>query len=378
MQVLRRAELTRCSFWQSAFARHRKDRRFYELVEDTIHQGFDYRYFAVLDKSGEVRAVQPFLIVDQDLLAGLADRIAKMAGLVRRVWPRFLRLSTLMVGCAVGEGHLDGLDEATHHAIANVLATAIPVHARNLGASLIVLKEFPAKYRAALRCFVKKGFARIPSMPMVSRSIAYHNFDEYVARTLSAKMRNQLRRKFEDAAKAGPIEMALVEDVAPYVDEIYPLYLQVYERSTLHFEKLTKEFFCRLGQSMPDKARFFLWRKEGRIVAFNLCMVQDDAICSEYIGLDYALALDLHLYFVVVRDLMSWAMANGYKSFHSSGLNYDPKYRLRFELDPLDLYVRHTSRIANVLLARVLPLLGPTRYDTNLKRFANFEELYGP
>lgn len=378
VQVLRRAELVRCGFWKTAFARHRKDRRFYELVEDTIHQGFDYRYFAVVDKSGEVRAVQPFLIVDQDLLAGLAQRIAKLAGLVRRVWPRFLRLSTLMVGCAVGEGHLDGLDEATQHAIADALAVAIPAHAGSLGASLIVLKEFPASYRAALRCFVQKGFARIPSMPMVSRSIDYLNFDEYAARSLSSKMRNQLRRKFEDAAKAGPIEMTLVEDITPFVDDIYPLYLQVYERSTLHFEKLTKEFFCRLGRTMPDKTRFFLWRKDGRIVAFNLCMVQDDAICSEYIGLDYTLALDLHLYFVVVRDLMSWAMANGYRSFHSSGLNYDPKYRLRFELSPLDLYVRHTSRIANAVLACVLPLLGPTRYDPNLKRFANFPELKGP
>jgi hypothetical protein len=378
VEVLRRAELVRCGFWKTAFARHRKDRRFYELVEDTIHQEFDYRYFAVVDENGEVRAVQPFLIVDQDLLAGLAQRIATLAGLVRRVWPRFLRLSTLMVGCAAGEGHLDGLDEPTQHAIADALAAAIPAHAHSLGASLIVLKEFPAKYRAALRCFVQKGFARIPSMPMVSRSIDYPNFDEYAARSLSKKMRYQLRSKFKDAAKAGPIAMTVVEDITPFADDIYPLYLQVYERSTLHFEKLTKEFFCRLGRTMPDKTRFFLWRKDGRIVAFNLCMVQDDAICSEYIGLDYALALDLHLYFVAVRDVMSWAMANGYRSFHSSGLNYDPKYRLRFELSPLDLYVRHTSRTANAILARVLPLLGPTRYDPNLKRFANFSELDGP
>jgi hypothetical protein len=377
VQVLRRAELAGCSFWQTAFAQQRKDRRFYELVEDTLDQGFDYRYFAVVDKGGEVRAVQPFLIVDQDLLAGLADRIVRLAGLVRRVWPRFLRLSTLMVGCAAGEGHLDGLDEAAQQAIAEALAVAIPAHARKLGTPLIVLKEFPSKYRTALRCFVRNGFARVPSMPMVSRNIDYRSFDDYAEKALSAKMRYQLRRKFRDTAEAGPIEMTLVEDIVPFIDDIYPLYVNVYERSTLHFEKLTKEFFRRLAQSMPDKARFFLWRKDGRIVAFNLCMVQDDTICSEYIGLDYSVALDLHLYFVVLRDLMSWAMANGYRSFHSSGLNYDPKYRLRFELDPLDLYVRHTSRIANAALARVLPLLEPTRYDPNLKRFANFQELHG-
>jgi predicted N-acyltransferase len=367
-----------CSHWRTAFTQQRKDRRFYELVEDTIQQGFEYRYFVLIDQNGEVRAVQPFLIVDQDLLAGVGDRASTpLVSFVRRVWPRFLRVRTLMVGCAAGEAHLDGADEAAQHANARALAATILQHARNLEAPLVVLKEFPAGYRAALQCFVEKGFARIPSMPMVYRKIDYPNFEDYVRRTLSKKMRWNLRRKFGEATQAGPIEMSQVGDVTPFIDEIYPLYLQVYERSTLRFEKLTKEFLCGLGQRMPDKVRFFLWRHRGRIVAFNVCMVQGDAIHAEYIGLDYAVALHLHLYFVAVRDLMSWAMANGYKSFHSSGLNYDPKYRLRFLLNPLDLYVRHTSRVVNFLLGSVRPLLEPTRYNRDLKRFPNFHELHG-
>lgn len=376
VKVLRRPELASCSHWDRAFAGQRKDARFYELVEDTIHQGFDYRYFAVIDESGHARAVQPFLIVDQDLLAGVPKRVAASVNLIRRMWPRFMRLRTLMVGCAVGEGHLDDADGAAQHATARVLAATILEHARDLQTPLVVLKEFPASYRAALQCFVETGFARIPSMPMVYRGIDFPNFDAYV-RTLSKKMRWNLRRKFGDAAQAGPIEMSQVGDVTPFIDEVYPFYLQVYERSTLHFEKLTKEFLCGLGQRMPNKVRFFLWRHRGRIVAFIVCLVQDDAIYTEYIGLDYTVALQLHLYFVVVRDVMSWAIANGYKSIHSSGLNYNPKYRLRFLLNPLDLYVRHTSRAFNFFLGPLLPLLEPTRYDSELKRFPNFRELHG-
>jgi hypothetical protein len=375
VKILRRADLAHCGRWSTAFAQQRRDRRFYELVEDTIEQGFDYRYFAIADEDGEVHGVQPFLIVDQDLLAGVPNRIVSWVRLVRRVWPRFLRLRTMMVGCAVGEAHLDGEDEAARCTNACVLAARILERARDLETPLIVLKEFPASYRAALQCFLERGFVRTPSMPMVSRKIDYRNFEDYAARTLSKDMRYKLRRKFREAAQAGPIEMSQIDDVTPVIDDIYPLYLEVYERSELRFEKLTKEFLCGLGQRMPDKARFFLWHHQDRIVAFNVCMVEDDAIYSECIGLDYAVALDLHLYFVVVRDVMSWAMANGYKSYHSSALNYDPKYRLRFLLDPLDLYVRHTSRLANFILARMAPLLGPTRYDENLKRFPNFSDL---
>src|SRR6516162_5689236 len=71
LRVIARHELSRCRRWPRAFARLRKDHRYYEIVEDTIRQGFDYRYFTIADGAGEVRAVQPFFICDQDLLAGL-------------------------------------------------------------------------------------------------------------------------------------------------------------------------------------------------------------------------------------------------------------------------------------------------------------------
>ena len=64
-------------------------------------------------------------------------------------------------------------------------------------------------------------------------------------------------------------------------------------------------------------------------MAFILAMVQGDQLFAEYIGLDYQVALDLHLYHYAVRDLTSWAIANGYKHLRSSGLNYDPKLHMR-------------------------------------------------
>jgi predicted N-acyltransferase len=144
----------------------------------------------------------------------------------------------------------------------------------------------------------------------------------------------------------------------------------------LHFEKLTKPFLSRVGRLMPDKVRFFLWHQEGRLVAFTLCMIEGDAIYAEYIGLDYSVALDLHLYHYAVRDMVSWAIVQGYKWLRSSGLNYDPKLHLRHVLDPTDLYVRHTSPIINAILTRILPWLEPTRYDPVLKKFPNYRELW--
>ena len=376
VEVILRSELAHCRRWSRAFENERKDHRYYEIVEDTILQGFDYRYFVIKDENGDISAVQPFFIVDQDLLVGVDHKFGRLIDLARRIWPRFMRMHTLMVGCAAGEGHVDNPESMPPYSRSRLLASVIVAHARKLGISLIVLKEFPAKYRNALQCFLQCGFTRVPSLPMTKLNIDYASFDEYMDKALNSAARTKLRKKFRAAAQAPPIELTVANDITSEIDNIYPLYLQVYERSQLHFEKLTKEYFCKLGRIMPDKVRFFLWRQNSKTVAFTLCMIEEDEIYAEYIGLDYSVALDLHLYHYAVRGMITWSIANGYKQFRSSGLNYDPKLHLRHLLDPIDLYVRHRSTIINLGLRWLLPLIEPTRHDKNLQKFSNYRELW--
>src|SRR6202166_4567512 len=145
VEVVSRLEAMQFEHWENAFGSEAKDRRYYELVEDTIHAEFDYRYFIVRDWKGEICAIQPFFILDLDLLVGAKPRIGRLTGLIRRLWPRFMRARTLMMGCAAGEGHLDGKDEFARHSNARALASAIVKAAPGLKTRLIVLKEFPAK-----------------------------------------------------------------------------------------------------------------------------------------------------------------------------------------------------------------------------------------
>jgi hypothetical protein len=384
--VVTRSELGTLDGWSCAFSGQRKDRRYYEIVDDTICPEFDFRYFALRDAAGAVRAVQPFFLLDQDLVAGAGRAVRSTVEFVRRrFFRKFLMMRTLMVGCAAGEGHLDGAEheELALHWAAGRLHDALTDYARSVKARLVVLKEFPARYRRALSCFSDNGYTRVPSLPMTRLNINYPSFDDYMTTALSKATRKDLRRKFRaatasrDNAPVEPIEMQVVSDVTPYCDELYALYLQVYHRSPLHFEKLTKEYLCAVGRDMPDKARYFLWRRGGRIVAFSLCLINDDTVYDEYLGLDYAVALDLHLYHHTFRDIVTWAMARGYKWYVSSALNYDPKLHLKCELAPLDLYVTHTSPPINWLLRRVLRRLEPTRNDKTLRKFPNYADLWG-
>ena len=238
------ADLQNCDAWPRAFRNKCKDHRYYEIVEETLQNDFEHHYLRVEDSSGNIRAIQPVFFVRQNLVEGVPGKIRSVVDVVRKIFPRFLTMRVLMVGCAAGTGDLGACNEKDEAWVANALLASLRTYARQNKASLIVLKDFPANYRSALETFVLNGYARIPSMPMTRLPLCYENWDEYF-RTLSKATRKDLRRKFRKADRAAKIEMEVVSEIAPFVEEIYPLYLGVHERSPLKFETLTKDYFPR-------------------------------------------------------------------------------------------------------------------------------------
>ncbi|PYI71279.1 MAG: GNAT family N-acetyltransferase [Verrucomicrobia bacterium] len=373
--VVTRNELRNSHAWKRAFQDKCKDHRYYEIVEDTLLQNdFEHHYLLLEDNSGQQRAIQPVFFVRQNLVEGVPGKVRSIVDEVRKIFPRFLTMRVLMVGCAAGAGDLGVSDENDETWMAKTLETGLLKYAQQNKASLIVFKDFYAEYRPALASLCSNGYARIPSMPITRLLLPYANWDEYF-RTLSKATRKDLRRKFRKAERVAEIEMEVVSDITPFIDEIYPLYLAVHERSPLKFETLTKNYFCAIAQRMPEQARFFIWRHNGKIVAFSFCLVCGDAIYDECIGLDYSVALDLHLYFYTLRDIISWALQQGLKFYYSNPLNYEPKLHLDCELVPLDLYVRHTSALLNPIFCRLIKYAGPTRHEPVLQRFPNADQL---
>lgn len=370
-EIVQSANQISPAVWQRAMAAHCLDHRYYEVLEETLRDGFDYRYALLTNRRTGTVAVQPFFLVNQDITAGLPARLRAFVSTLREKFPRLLTMKIIMVGCSAGEGGLD----CTEPWGIELLHEAMRCYARQVKASLILFKDFPSDYREPLSNLRDIGYKRVPSMPAARLELDFASFEEYMRKKLSRIQRKGLRRKFRDASRLAKLTMNVMQDASPYVDEIYSLYLQTYNRSEYRFEKLTREYFCLLGQRMPDRVRYFLWRRDERIVAFALCMIHGDTLYDLNVGMDYRVALNLHLYFVTWRDIVSWAIGAGIKTYHTGPLNYDPKLHLRLELAPLDLYSRHTSPVINPIFGLAMGLLQPARHDPVLKKFANAGEL---
>lgn len=370
-RVVANTALVEDALWKKSFSLHSKDHRFYAVIEETLANQFEYRYVILENSRTGGSAVQPFFFVVQDLTAGLPKKLRAPVDRIRKKFPRFLKMRILMVGCAAGEGNIGSTEPWAIEALHDFLA----VYPRFEKCAIVLLKDVPAKYRPSLIPFCENGYTRAPSMPAATLDLDFTSFEDYMQKNLSRIFRKNLRRKFKAIAAHPPITLEVITDASPFVDEIFPLYLQTFHRSQFKFEELTKEYFCELGRTMPDRIRYFLWRQNGRIIAFNLCMVHEGVLYDLDVGLDYSVALEMHLYFVTWRDVVQWSIENGLKTYHTGPLNYDPKLHLRMKLAPQDLYARHTSAMLNPFFKIAIHYLQPARHDPILTRFSNAHEL---
>jgi predicted N-acyltransferase len=364
--------------WAAGLQHQANDHRYYELTHESLGHQFEHYYLLLQDHTGKTRAIQPFLMVNQDLVTGMPKAFRQAMEKIRQKFPSTLVMRMLMVGCSAGEGHLVR-DRTTGSIewVAQALSEALHPVARQFKAAMIVMKDFPKTYRKALRPLRRAGYARVPSMPGSRLDLNFKNFDDYLQTRLSHKTRKNLRSKYRKAAASGtPITMEVISDVTPHIEELFPLYRQVLERSQYKFEELTKSYFVNISQRMGERALFFIWRQNGKAVAFSSCAGHEGVLRDHYIGLDYKVALDHHLYFVTFRDIVTWAIENKYHTYYSAPLNYEPKYHLRHDLVPLDLYVRTSWHWINPLFRAVVPYLEPTRYDPMIRKFANAHELW--
>src|SRR5579864_4787980 len=180
VKVVRHEDLRDSPAWKCAFQMSCKDHRYYELIEQTLANEFEYRYAVIEDGSGKVKAVQSIFFVQQNLVEGMRGGLRKIVDFVRRKFPRFLTMRVLMVGCAAGAGELDARNPDDEKFIVQALGATLRSYARKNKSSLVVFKDFLAKYRPSLGLLRDHRYTRVPSMPMTRLTLSFQNFEEYL------------------------------------------------------------------------------------------------------------------------------------------------------------------------------------------------------
>jgi len=164
--------------WERSFGSQAIDGRYYQIAEECLGDQFEFVYMVLRDGQSGAAAVQPAIVVDQDGAAGLPAGARRLAEGIRKLFPGFLRMRLLMVGCAAGEGHLGSAERWA----LETLHAALPDVARSVGAPIIVLKDIPSNYRETVGAVFERDYRRVPGMPGATLDLDYASFEDYLQR----------------------------------------------------------------------------------------------------------------------------------------------------------------------------------------------------
>ena len=350
--------------WNKVFPSVMESYYFFKTLDESNFEQFSFYYILVYDKDKLVGVTNCFLM-EFPLDIAVTGKFRIVSNFINKAFPRFLNPRILICGLPMGEGRI-GI-AAEPHAVISAIYKGMEEISRQEKVGIIAFKDFRLSYKKTLDKCLGADFIRIDSLPSTDMEINFTSFDEFL-KTLSNASKSGLKRKFKQIDGKVKIDSEITNKLDnSALDEIYALYLQTYNKQELGLEKLPKAFFENISKNMPLETKFFLWRIEGRIVAFAFCLVSGDYFIDYYLGFDYAVAHQYHLYSVRFRGLMNWCIENKMKRYEMGATSYEPKRRLGFQFIPLYIYVKHRNKFINPIFRVICRILQPTNFQPVFK-----------
>jgi predicted N-acyltransferase len=351
--------------WKKVFPDVMENYEFFKTLDESALEQFSF-YYLMVYKGGTPVAATSCFMVDYSLDTSINGPLRRISNSIKRIKPDIFSIKAFICGMPLGQGRI-GI-QGSKEPIMHVILRRMEQIAKKNKAPIIAFKDFDRGHLTLLDPLQKTGFSRFESLPTTELNIRFKDFEEYL-KTLSSVNRYDLRRKFKriDGHIAIPMEVAdSLED--GMLQEVYRLYLEIVAKHDMGFELLPIGFFKNISKNMPHNTKFFLWRIDGKLVAFLHCLVSQDMLINYYIGLDYSVAYKYHLYFVEFRDVLNWCIQNKIKKYEMGITNYEPKRRLGFDFVPLYIYAKLRNRMLRPVFNLICQFLKFENFDLSLKK----------
>lgn len=353
--------------WNKVFPDVLEGYDFFRTLDESNLEQFSFYYIMVYEKGAPVGATACFL-VNYSLDTSINGPLRRVTNSIRKRIPNLFSLKALVCGMPMGGGRFGIAPGADSSAVVKVILRRVEQIAKKTRASVVAFKDFDQNHTKLLDPLQRAGFAKFDSLPTTELNVWFKDFEEYL-KTLSGANRYDLRRKFKKVDGHVAIDFEIVDVLEnAALKDVYRLYLDVVARQDMGFELMPIEFFANISKNMPGRAKFFLWRINGKLVTFVFCLVSKEMLIDYYVGLDYSVAYKYHLYFVKFRDILNWCIKHNIKIYEMGNTAYEPKRRLGFDLVPLYLYVKLRNRMLRPVFTLICKFLKFENFDPELRK----------
>ncbi|MDD5584238.1 MAG: GNAT family N-acetyltransferase [Candidatus Omnitrophica bacterium] len=340
---------------------------YHKTIEEANLKEFDL-YYLVVKRQARTVAILPFFTTLFSFTTIIQGPLQKVILTIRKKFKRFCTMPILFVGFPTAEEFYIGIakDESAEE-IMTTLLTALEEFACGKKIGTLLFYDLTEKHTALFPYLRDKGFSPMESFPNTRITLQEKTLDDYIA-TLGKSTRKNLKRKLRESASRAALTTEVSEDIAKIKDEVYRLYLNNLNDSSVSFETLTFNFFLTICRNMPGVAKFFITRSGEKIVAFNLCLIKNDTCIDKFIGFDKETSRTLHLYYTTFCHNIDWCIKNGIRVYQMGVTDYDPKIRLGARLTPLYIYIKLRNPFINFFARKIIRFIEPRRFDPTLKK----------
>jgi hypothetical protein len=242
-------------------------------------------------------------------------------------------------------------------AVVAAIADAAETVARELGATMVVFKEFTVAQQAEAGRLVEHGWFEAASLPGCAMEIPWTSFDAYLG-ALRAGYRRQLRADLAARARGGLV-VRRVEGLGGRGNEVFALYQQVMDRAPYQLERLPQAFFTQLEVRAGARCRSLLIEREGQLLGAAVLLRADRSLVFLLAGIDYARSRAHRVYPNLVAEVVAEAIRDGASRLELGQTSYLLKGRLGGTPSDRVLYLRHRRPVVHRALRLAAPALFP-------------------
>lgn len=197
------------------------------------------------------------------------------------------------------------------------------------------------------------GFNRVPYRSCARLPIDFTSMEEYLGR-LSRGARKDLRRKMRVAPRVRVIRS---RTISPYLDRIYRLYLETVARSPMALGIHNRLFFETICQTVPG-AEYTLYFVQDKLAAFNLLVVQPEAMVDLFFCMDYTLGREYNLYVLSWLENVRTCIERKIQLYYAGQSTDKAKAHLGATFVPSFMLFKHRRRLFDRLLVRQSAMTG--------------------
>src|SRR5262245_563373 len=333
------------ALWDACFPPIIEGRWWYRTLEKCgLEDQFTF-FYALIQDNAQTVGITPAFLMRLPLDVVVPDALLPVAERLEKVHPSFWRPLALFVGspCA-DEGRIGLLPGIERRPVLLATQRALEKKARELGASMIVWKDFPRSFAIDLAWLTSQcRLFRTVSFPGTLVPLAGTKADYFA--TLSSSRRQRLKRRLRRSADHIAVDVETVQQPdGQMLDEIFGLFWQAYEKGKTKFERLNRRFFELVAECPASHFIILREQQSRKMVAFMLCFVMADRIINKFIGLDCKRPRNLFLNERLWDAAVDWAIARGASAIQSGQIGYAGKLMTGHSLVPLYNFChpRHT------------------------------------